>query len=289
MDESTVQPPTTTDPIQTVTETTLPDTSQETPTYSYVEEPNFITVDTETSDVSEGPPVGGTVLGIASDSNTSHIYIAGSFNEVINERREQLAAIDTYNTQTTDWDPSANDSVTNIVYEPSGNKIYAAGLFDMIGGKNRNGVAQIDPRTGEVTNWNPYCYWWLILSIAAFVITSMYYGLIANQDERPFMWWFVPLLTGIAALLGDQYAHNFYIPTRYDHFMWLFVLIALAIPSISYILYTKRDEKKRVNKIFGGPTAPQDTAQNTPQNPASVPYFPSPPQPMQPSIQPGIS
>ncbi|KKS17283.1 MAG: hypothetical protein UU72_C0004G0022 [candidate division WWE3 bacterium GW2011_GWB1_41_6] len=289
LDESTVQPPTTTDPIQTVTETTLPDTSQETPTYSYVEEPNFITVDTETSDVSEGPPVGGTVLGIASDSNTSHIYIAGSFNEVINERREQLAAIDTYNTQTTDWDPSANDSVTNIVYEPSGNKIYAAGLFDMIGGKNRNGVAQIDPRTGEVTNWNPYCYWWLILSIAAFVITSMYYGLIANQDERPFMWWFVPLLTGIAALLGDQYAHNFYIPTRYDHFMWLFVLIALAIPSISYILYTKRDEKKRVNKIFGGPTAPQDTAQNTPQNPASVPYFPSPPQPMQPSIQPGIS
>ena len=73
------------------------------------------------------------------------------------------------------------------------------------------------------------CWWWLILSIAAFIVI-----IFVNKKFR--FWWILPIVVGLLAWIGDTYiAHKYFTPSIWCEWMWLWSLLAVGIPSIFYI------------------------------------------------------
>ncbi|MBU3957181.1 fibronectin type III domain-containing protein, partial [Patescibacteria group bacterium] len=84
------------------------------------------------------------------------------------------------------------------------------------------------------------CWWWLILSLAEFAILSLYYWWLSRQEKQRRYWWLVAPILAILAYIGDQFvAHQYFVPSRFCFWMWLWVLITASVPTGIY-LYFKR-------------------------------------------------
>ena len=79
------------------------------------------------------------------------VYIGGNFNSVLNETRNNLAAIDVGGSVTS-WNPNANGEVNTLAI--SNEIVYAGGSFTVIGGQSRSRLAAID-MGGSAISWNP--------------------------------------------------------------------------------------------------------------------------------------
>ena len=79
------------------------------------------------------------------------VYIGGNFNSVLNETRNNLAAIDVGGSVTS-WNPNADGEVNTLAI--SNEIVYAGGSFTVIGGQSRSRLAAID-MGGSAISWNP--------------------------------------------------------------------------------------------------------------------------------------
>ncbi len=105
-------------------------------------------------DLSDDEGARPSVQALALSGST--VYAGGSFAEVGDTTRNNLAAIDTDGTLTP-WNPGpAGDSCGGSVYSlaVSGTTVYVGGYFTSIGGDTRNNLAAIDTG-GTLTLWNP--------------------------------------------------------------------------------------------------------------------------------------
>lgn len=86
----------------------------------------------------------------------------------------------------------------------------------------------------------PICWWWLILSLAEFLILSVYYWLLARQKDVKRYWWLVaPGLAVLAYFFDQKIAHLYFTPSRFCSWMWLWSLLAAGLPT-GWYLYLKR-------------------------------------------------
>ena len=85
----------------------------------------------------------------------------------------------------------------------------------------------------------PLCPWWLIMSLIEAGLLGAYYWF-AGKKKRKF-WWLIPVGLAILAFAGDQYlAHRFFTPSRFCQWMWLWSLLAAALPTGIYLYLTKK-------------------------------------------------
>jgi hypothetical protein len=96
------------------------------------------------------PKVSGVIKASVSDG-AGGFFIGGSFTEVGDFARNNLAQIDASGAVTT-WNPNA-DSVVNAL-AISGSTVYAGGEFTNLGGITRNRLAAIGT-DGSLGDWNP--------------------------------------------------------------------------------------------------------------------------------------
>ncbi len=79
-------------------------------------------------------------------------YIGGSFSQVGNQTRNNLARINADGTLNA-WNPGANNTVYAL--EVNGGVVYAGGLFSTSGGQSRSRLVALDGFSGLATSWNP--------------------------------------------------------------------------------------------------------------------------------------
>ena len=86
---------------------------------------------------------------------------------------------------------------------------------------------------GDTTSQKPVCWWWLISSVLALVITSA--TLAIWGSHKPKYWWLLPIGLTLAVFLGDQYlAHKFFEASKYCNWMWLWSVLATLLPTIVF-------------------------------------------------------
>jgi len=84
------------------------------------------------------------------------------------------------------------------------------------------------------------CWWWLILSLLELIILSAYYWLTRKKESLQKYWLIISLVLAILAFVGDHFiAHRYLIPSRFCHWMWLWVILAALIPKLASILLKK--------------------------------------------------
>ncbi len=87
-----------------------------------------------------------------------------------------------------------------------------------------------DQSTGQ-----PVCWWWLILSILAFIIVSIRYWMWNRRNEKPRFWLVFPVVIGVLAWIGDHFiAHRYFTPSVWCEWMWLWSFLAVGVPTIFY-------------------------------------------------------
>jgi len=82
------------------------------------------------------------------------VYIAGRFDFVAGQFRDNLAAIDATSGTPTNWLPQA-DGVEMTALMVAGGTVYIGGDFSSMGGLTRHHLAAVDAATGSPTSWNP--------------------------------------------------------------------------------------------------------------------------------------
>jgi len=80
------------------------------------------------------------------------VYVAGRFQSIGGQPRNNLAALDTTTGRITAWNPNPDGSRVNVI-TAVGNRVYVAGDFGFIGNKPRRGLAQLDAVQGLATDW----------------------------------------------------------------------------------------------------------------------------------------
>jgi len=80
------------------------------------------------------------------------LYLAGEFQDVLGQVRNNVAAIDLQTQALLAWSPQINHTVNKILFDDG--KIYLGGYFSTVQGESRKGVASVDAITGILTNWN---------------------------------------------------------------------------------------------------------------------------------------
>jgi len=98
------------------------------------------------------PKVNGIVNATVSDGSGGW-YIGGTFTQVGEVARKNIAHILSDGSVDAAWNPNANRDVYALAV--SGTTVYAGGWFSSIGGQPRNNIAALDATTGAATAWNP--------------------------------------------------------------------------------------------------------------------------------------
>ena len=104
-----------------------------------------------------------TVLTPPASSTATTVYAGGRFTTIGGQRRSNLAALNGFTGEATDWDPNPNGSVDALaitgfrVHPPTSgaDTIYAGRSFTKVGGKVRHNLAALDGNTGNATGWGP--------------------------------------------------------------------------------------------------------------------------------------
>jgi len=118
----------------------------------------------------------------------------------------------------------------------------AAGFTQGVLGTSTEEATPAGEVIGESTNQpidqstnQPVCWWWLILSILALILTSLRFWAWRRRNEKPKFWWIFPIVIGILAWIGDHFiAHRYFTPSVYCEWMWLWSSLAVGIPSIFF-------------------------------------------------------
>lgn len=97
------------------------------------------------------PTTNGNVQAICIHGNT--LYIGGSFTQVGNLPRTNIAAIDLTTKSVTPWAPSVNSDVVDI--EAANGKVYFCGHFTQVNLVSRNALAAVDSASGNLESLNP--------------------------------------------------------------------------------------------------------------------------------------
>jgi hypothetical protein len=92
-------------------------------------------------------PSNPTVSTLLLDGQT--LYIAGAFETVASQPRNNIAAVNAETGAVLPFDPNANNEVYALVRDNG--LLYAGGAFGVIGGQTRNFVAALNPATGAAT------------------------------------------------------------------------------------------------------------------------------------------
>ncbi len=82
------------------------------------------------------------------------LYFSGIFDQVEDEYRSNLAAVDVTSGRPTPWAPFLFDGYTHGIAVHN-NLVYLAGSFNQVHGEQRQGLAALDATTGDVSSWNP--------------------------------------------------------------------------------------------------------------------------------------
>ena len=91
------------------------------------------------------------VFSLASDGE--RLFFGGSFSNVNNQSRKNLACIDLSTRTLLDWNPIAGSKVKSLsIY---GDTLYLIGDFDKLNGISRNFIGALNASTGETLDWNP--------------------------------------------------------------------------------------------------------------------------------------
>ena len=110
----------------------------------------------------------GTILTMALSG--SILYVGGSFINIGDSTRNNIAAINVLTDKVTSWNPNASLNVISIAV--SGSTVYVGGDFYTIGDSSRNGIAAIDASTGLATSWNANCANDAVQEVMAIVVTN---------------------------------------------------------------------------------------------------------------------
>jgi trimeric autotransporter adhesin len=94
---------------------------------------------------------GGYVYALAVWEN--RLYVAGYFDEVGGQARNNLAAVDALTGRSLPWNPGVNGDIYAMVTRCQ--TLYLAGSFAHVGGQARNCLAAVDAVSGAVEAWNP--------------------------------------------------------------------------------------------------------------------------------------
>jgi len=85
------------------------------------------------------------------------------------------------------------------------------------------------------------CWWWLILSLLELIILSAYYWFTQKKENIRKYWPIFSFVLAILAFLGDRLiAHRFLTPSQFCSWMWLWVILAAAIPKSVFTLLEKK-------------------------------------------------
>lgn len=92
-------------------------------------------------------------------------------------------------------------------------------------------VAGITTPSAELIG-KPVCFWWWVILILEGVILVFYYWSIRKEKGRT--WFIFPIALGIVAFLAHEFAHRFYIPSRFCPWFWLGDLLAVVVTTLLY-------------------------------------------------------
>ena len=81
------------------------------------------------------------------------LYAGGSFQQIDDQPRDCIAALDATTGKATAWNPGANGDVYALAL--SGHTVYVGGRFTQIGGKARTRIAALAAAGGAATAWDP--------------------------------------------------------------------------------------------------------------------------------------
>jgi len=93
-------------------------------------------------------------------------------------------------------------------------------------GELGGGIATETGETEGVSVVRKSCFWWLILSILATLMS--YLSLKRIKDLKKKHLW-IPFIWAALAFLGDKLAHRWFLPSRFCYWMWLWALISFLI------------------------------------------------------------
>lgn len=110
----------------------------------------------------------------------------------------------------------------------------AAGFVEILGeqkeaaeeGELGGGIATEAGETEGVSVVRKSCFWWLILSILATLMS--YLSLKRIKDLKKKHLW-ISFIWAVLAFLGDRLAHRWFLPSRFCCWMWLWALISFLI------------------------------------------------------------
>jgi hypothetical protein len=122
---------------------------------------------------------------------------------------------------------------------PWGKSIYGAAqgfTSGVLGSKTQIAVSPQPQVLGDTTTSKPTCWWWLISAVLALIISSATLALWGSQ--RPKYWWLMPISLTLAAFIGDQYiAHQFFEPSKFCNFTWLWSVVSTVIPTTLFLKF----------------------------------------------------
>lgn len=85
----------------------------------------------------------------------------------------------------------------------------------------------------------PLCFWWWALALFEAGLVGIYCWWVGENKKQ--LSWYVILATAVLAYIGDHFiAHRFYTPSRFCHWMWLWVILAAGAPVVLCRLYFKQ-------------------------------------------------
>lgn len=96
---------------------------------------------------------GGRVNDIAFTDST--MIVAGLFDSLLSDARNNVAEIRLRDTSLTSFSPSPNEEVYSISVNQPQDIVFIGGEYTAIGGVERNFLVGLDPATGQPTDWKP--------------------------------------------------------------------------------------------------------------------------------------
>ncbi|HET9771015.1 MAG TPA: hypothetical protein VFS16_09020, partial [Acidimicrobiia bacterium] len=92
------------------------------------------------------PGSGAVIATLTLSEDNSRVYFGGTFDKVMNETRNNLAAVDAASGALTPWDPNATGAVSSLT--ASGSLVYAGGTFSNLGATPRTLLGALDLTDG---------------------------------------------------------------------------------------------------------------------------------------------
>lgn len=119
-------------------------------------------------------------------------------------------------------------------------------LGEEVEGKLDGGKA-VEAEEGEVAGLageGRVCFWWLIFSLLALIINSIYvYGY--REKMQPEKWrWLTLTAISVLAYFADQLMHRWWIPSKFCFYMLVFSLITFVAPLLLWYFKWREIEKE---------------------------------------------